>query len=198
MFEPKTKIDPTRSRCLMAGDPLTEFTSDVPLPTAFQRGESDPSWKDTNPKEAFGDQKLPLDVVPSVVEEYAALGFLEGALKYGRFNYRVKGVKVSTYIAALRRHIKKYMEGEWADQKTRVPHLANALACIGIILDVHHCGKLTDDRPPSLPNHSDWIDDQQAIILHLKELYHDMTPRHYTIADTQTVASNVEESCPSK
>ena len=154
--------------------------------------------KESNPKEAFGDKKLPLDVVPSVVQEYAALGFMEGALKYGRFNYRIKGVKVSTYLAALRRHINKYEQGEWADQKTRVPHLANALACIGIILDADRMGVLTDDRPPSPPNHSAWIDAQSEIVEHLKDLFKDCYPRHYTIADTPsaTIAVNQEESCP--
>lgn len=208
-------------------DPIGEKLKEACAPgfkwSWYQRSDGKTAWrqevdytvsesKDTNPKEAFGDKKLPLDVVPSVVQEYAALGFLEGALKYGRFNYRVKGVKVSTYIAALRRHIDKYYEGQWADPVTRVPHLANALACIGIILDADRIGVLTDDRPPSLPNHDLWMDAQSEIVEHLKELLKDKSPHHYTIADTPPRAStlgrtpdptdalaiNAEDSCPSR
>jgi hypothetical protein len=173
-------------------------------PSALQKGES--SWKDTNPKEAFGDQKLPLSVVPNTTVEYCSLALLEGALKYGRFNWRVKGVKVATYLSALKRHISKYEEGQWADPKTKVPHLASALACITIILDAGLMGKLTDDRPPSLPAHDEWIDAQSEIVEHLKNMFKDKSPHQYTISDTPqrasvlggALASNSEETCPSK
>lgn len=141
--------------------------------------------KDSNPKDAIAANKLPLSLVPSTLIEYASLAFLEGALKYGRFNWRVKGVRVSVYIDALTRHVNKYVNGQWADPKTNVPHLASAIACLGIILDANQMGMLTDDRPPSLPNHDKWVDDQAGPVEHLKRLFVNHTPHQYTIRDSK-------------
>ena len=55
---------------------------------------SGPVVKASNPKDAIGSRKLMLHVVPSTVDIYAALGFTEGALKYGKFNWRVAGVRL--------------------------------------------------------------------------------------------------------
>jgi hypothetical protein len=104
-----------------------------------------------NPKDVVGSRKLPLHLVPEITKAYLALAHGEGALKYGPYNWRESGVKVSTYVSALGRHVGKYVEGEWADPQTHVPHLASALACLSIIVDAKAAGVLIDDRPlPSI------------------------------------------------
>jgi len=140
--------------------------------------------KPTNPKDAIGSDKLPLDLVPSVLQIYAALAFLEGALKYGRYNWRVAGVRMSIYLAALERHFVKFKDGEWADEKTGVPHLSSMLACIGIILDAKMCGKLTDDRPPKAPT-ADQIVALEVHVPCLKQLFKDCHPHQHTILDAE-------------
>ena len=134
--------------------------------------------KPTNPKDRVGSKKLPLDLVPSTVKTYAALAFLEGALKYGAYNWRVSGVRVSIYKAALERHLDKFWNGEWADPATGVPHLASVIACAGIILDADLAGKLTDDRPPPV-NLGASITHQEQIVKHLQELFKDEAPKQY-------------------
>lgn len=138
--------------------------------------------KDTNPKDAIGMTKLPLDLVPDTLSIYASLAFAEGALKYGKFNWRVAGVRASIYIAALERHLAKFKDGEWEDPKTNVPHLASALACIGIMLDAKLVGKLTDDRAPYAPV-AGLIDELTPIVLHLKHEFKDHHPHQHTIGD---------------
>lgn len=138
--------------------------------------------KPTNPKDAIASSKLPLHLVPSTLEAYAALALAEGAIKYGSYNWRAMGVRASVYHSALRRHVAKWWNGEWADPKTGVPHLANALACIGIILDAQTCGKLTDDRPPAC-DVSALIDGMEAEVRHLKETFPGADPHHWTIGD---------------
>ena len=162
----------------------------------FQYCADEQELKDTNPKLAFGTHKLQLNVVPNTLVEYTSLALLEGALKYGRYNWRISGALLSIYLDALKRHVAKFEEGQWADPKTKVPHLASAIASLTIILDAHLMGKLVDDRPPSLPNHDQWIDEQAEIVQHLRSLFSDKRPKQYTIADTPGVASNCEESCP--
>lgn len=142
--------------------------------------------KPTNPKDAIGVTKLPLHLVPDTLTVYASLGFLEGALKYGKFNWRKASVRLSIYLDALERHLTKFRNGEWADQKSGVPHLSNALSCIGIILDAHLCGKLVDDRPPACPQISTLIDSLGPDIAHLKNIFSDQTPHQWTIQDDDT------------
>lgn len=140
--------------------------------------------KETNPKDAIGSGKLPMDIVPDTVVAYLATAYLEGALKYGKTNWRVAGVRSSIYLDACRRHLAKYKNGQDTDPKTKVHHLASAMACLGIILDAELCGKLTDDRPPKAPVDV-LIDGMEATVGHLKELFKDHNPKHHTIADSQ-------------
>lgn len=137
----------------------------------------------TNPKDAIGSSKLPLDLVPDSLVCHAAVAFLEGALKYGKFNWRIAGVRASIYIAAMRRHIAKFTNGEWSDPKTGVPHLASVIACCGIILDANECGMLNDDRPPRHPT-ADMIDAMMDQVTALREQFKDCNPHQNTIEDS--------------
>lgn len=140
--------------------------------------------KPTNPKDAIGSGKLPLDLVPDTAIVELATGFLEGALKYGKYNWRVEGVRASIYIAAAGRHMAKYKNGEDRDQKTRVKHLASVMACCAIIMDAELCGKLVDDRPPVAPMR-ELIDGYAEQVAYLKELFKDHHPHQHTIQDAQ-------------
>lgn len=105
-------------------------------------------FKSTNPKDLAATYRLDLTLFPGTAVAYGALGMTEGHCKYGAYNYRVKGVAVCTYLAAMKRHIERYENGEWADPKTKVPHLASILADAGILVDGHELGVILDDRPP--------------------------------------------------
>lgn len=139
--------------------------------------------KPSNPKDAIGSKRLNMHLVPDSLIAFAALGFTEGALKYGKYNWRVAGVRVSIYLDAARRHLAAYQNGEWADAKTRVPHLASVLACVGIILDAGLSGKLTDDRPPAQAIKPVIDGEMMEITAHLMNLFEDSTPHHHTIMD---------------
>ena len=140
--------------------------------------------KPTNPKDIVGSGKLPMELVPDTLEAIASLAFGEGALKYGRFNWRIAGVRASIYRAALRRHLADWWNGEDWDPKTGVPHLASVIACAGIMVDADMCGKLTDDRPPRC-RMSQFIDRLSVSWKRLRELFKDHNPRHYTVADSE-------------
>lgn len=140
------------------------------------------SDKPTNPKDALAVSKLPMHLVPDTVKVFAALAFAEGAAKYGSYNWRVAGVRASVYRSALERHLAKWWNGEWADEKTGVPHLASIIACAGILLDANAVGKLTDDRPPAAPL-GPLIDGMEADVRRVVDMFSDYTPRQFTIAD---------------
>lgn len=137
-----------------------------------------------NPKDAIGQTKLPMDLVPESAIAELTTAFLEGAQKYGRFNWRAKGVRASIYVAAAKRHLAKWYNGQDEDEKTTVNHLASVMACCAIILDAQVCGKLNDDRPPRAPV-SEHIDKLSKKVSRLAELFKDEHPHQYTIADSE-------------
>ena len=137
----------------------------------------------TNPKDFMGSGKVPFELVPESAVAYMALAFMEGALKYGRFNWRAAGVRASIYYAAMRRHGSKWWNGDDEDPETRVKHLASIMACCAILLDAEVCGKLRDDRPPRAPV-SKQIDRLSGVVSHLKALFKNEDPYQYTIEDS--------------
>lgn len=106
--------------------------------------------KETNPKDSVGSTKVPYHLVPSEVIGGIALAMLEGALKYGAYNYRVAGVRYSIYYDALQRHIKAWWNGEDIDKESGLPHIYKSLACLVVLADSIHIGNANDDRPPRL------------------------------------------------
>jgi hypothetical protein len=104
--------------------------------------------KDSNPKDAIGVTKVPYWLLPSPVIAEMALGMLEGALKYGAFNYRVIGVRASVYISATKRHLDAWMEGEDIDPESQLSHITKALTSLVVLRDAMIRGKMHDDRPP--------------------------------------------------
>jgi hypothetical protein len=143
--------------------------------------------KPSNPKDLVGSKKLDLGNVPDSAMIALAQAFFEGAVKYGRYNWRIAGVSASTYHAALKRHVSKWWNGQNKDPETRVHHLANAMACLAILFDAELYNMLTDDRPPC-PDPDAMaraIDDAAATVEHLRKLFAAHNPKQYTIADTR-------------
>lgn len=145
--------------------------------------------KHTNPKDRIGSTKLPLDLLSGIAKVEWCLAQLEGALKYGTWNWRHAGVRVSIYVAAIERHLEKYKNGEDRDPETGVHHLGNVMAGAAILLDAGALRKLTDDRPPMGPA-ATLIDAAQSDVLHLQRLYGNVQPRNYTIEDSQWEPEN--------
>lgn len=107
------------------------------------------SYVDNNPKAAMGALKVPLHLVPPSATHALALALEDGAKKYGPYNWREKGISVSTYYAAAKRHLDAYWDGEELAEDSAVPHLAHAMACLALLVDSASVGKLIDDRPPA-------------------------------------------------
>ena len=107
-----------------------------------------PETKPTNAKDRVATTRLDLSLFPQSALAYGALAFTEGHLKYGAYNWRAAGVQSSIYMAACLRHLSKWYNGEDRDPQTTVPHLANALSCIAVLIDSTVHGNLNDDRPP--------------------------------------------------
>lgn len=147
------------------------------------------TMKATNPKDMIGCDKIPLHLWPESATILGALGCLDGLLKYGRSNWRSAGIRASIYYDACRRHLNAWFEGEDVDPDSGLPHLAHALACLAIIVDADNAGKLNDDRMYPA-NYRKMITKMTPHVKRLKELHKDKNPKHWTIADKETVNVN--------
>lgn len=105
------------------------------------------SYPDNNPKTQFGVTKVPLHLVPPAAVAQAAMAFKDGAAKYGPYNWREKTISSSVYIAACKRHLDAWWDGEDKASDSGVHHIAHAMACMCMILDAESIGMLNDDRP---------------------------------------------------
>ena len=117
-------------------------TTPVPEPASAPVPDPQPS----NPKDILGTNKIPKHLWPSIASDLGALALLDGAEKYGRSNWRAAAVRASIYYDALNRHMDKWFEGENIDADSGLPHLAHALACLGLLVDAITVGTLIDDR----------------------------------------------------
>ncbi len=141
-------------------------------------------WKPTNPKDIIGSNKLPLHLWPETATVLGCLGLLDGALKYGRSNFRAIGVKASIYVDALKRHTNAYFEGQDDDPDSGLPHLAHILACAAILIDAKALNVLNDDR--QYPGgYMKLVEEMTPHVARLKEKHKDKSPKHYTIQDKE-------------
>ena len=136
-----------------------------------------------NPKDLIGSTKLPLHLWPMVATAEGCVALHNGALKYGRANWRAIPVRASIYYAALLRHMAAWFDGEEVDEEG-VRHIGSALACLAILADAKAAGTLLDDRNIA----GGW----RSTVDRLTPQVSDVTrrhgfgpqPKHYTIADT--------------
>ncbi len=103
--------------------------------------------KQTNPKDLVGQTKVQTWLVPPAGKIATAEALMDGAKKYGPYNWREKGVKTTVYISAIERHLMAYLDGEDVASDSKVHHLGHVMACCAILLDAEAQGNIVDDRP---------------------------------------------------
>ena len=112
--------------------------------------------KASNPKDAVGSGKWrKFAPVPQTVVWELGVAMMEGALKYGRHNYRAAGVRGSVYFDAAMGHLSQWWEGEDKDPDTGLSHLTKAMASLVVLRDAmiqaeygEDASLFVDDRPP--------------------------------------------------
>jgi hypothetical protein len=150
--------------------------------TKAEVAASQKAMKPTNPKDMIGIKKAALSCVPLPVLVEIGTGMMEGALKYGRHNYRAMGVRASVYFDATIRHLFSWWEGEDMDPDTdnTVSHISKAITSLVVLRDAMIRGKMEDDRAPATPNLYAAANKQAEALV---AKYGDRNPRHYTIKD---------------
>ncbi|MFV0443258.1 MAG: dATP/dGTP diphosphohydrolase domain-containing protein [Planctomycetaceae bacterium] len=124
----------------------TDLMTEHDLPRIFN-----PDGPAENPKDRVGAGKPPLHLIPPAAEILEAVVMGLGARKYGEFNWRTSKVRATVYIAAAKRHLAQWLDGQDDDPESGVSHLAHARACLGVLLDAIATGNVIDDRPNAGP-----------------------------------------------
>lgn len=114
--------------------------------------------KGPNPKDILGAKKVDFTALPAIAMAHGAMAMMDGARKYGPYNWRSKKVVARIYIAAAMRHLLAYLEGEEYADDSDVHHLGHAIACCAIILDARNTGNLIDDRPIVGKSTTDYVE----------------------------------------
>jgi hypothetical protein len=109
--------------------------------------DSAPADDRTNPKDRVGRLKVDLSLFPPAAHIHGAHAFMDGARKYGPFNWRERSVSARVYVSAAMRHLADFLDGEDVAADSGAHHLGHGIACLAIILDALETGNLIDDRP---------------------------------------------------
>jgi hypothetical protein len=125
-----------------------------------------------NPKAAFGAKKPGAGNVSQLVMMEVAVGMLEGAMKYGRHNYRDnEGISAQTYYDATRRHLDTWYEGENIDPDSNLSHITKAIASLTVLRDAMLTGHFIDDRPPMMDGFTEFKEGLEKQIEKLNKKY---------------------------
>lgn len=101
----------------------------------------------TNPKDLIGCTKVSISKFPVIGTVLGAMAMMDGAAKYGPYNWRDKSVRAEIYVDAAMRHLMAWQEGQEVADDSKVHHLGHVIACCAILLDAQANGNLIDDRP---------------------------------------------------
>lgn len=105
--------------------------------------------KGINPKDAAALDRVPFHIYPPAGHVLGTMACLDGAIKYGPYNWRERDISLTQYVGAIIRHCQKILGGEDIDPEStfKLPHLAHVNATSAILLDAEKAGALIDDRP---------------------------------------------------
>lgn len=142
-----------------------DYMNEITAPRAWN------TVKETNPKDAVGVRKVPLHVVPERVTAEVGLALLEGARKYGSYNWRAAGVRASVYYDATRRHLGDWWEGVDIDPDSGLSHVTKAIASLTVLRDSMMHGNWQDDRP--IRAAAGWVQDMNGKAAEIIDRYPD-------------------------
>lgn len=120
---------------------------ELQLPPTLRVSGLQNDGKGVNPKDKIGAKKVSMSLIPSTALIELALAQMDGAGKYGPYNWRAEPVQALTYIDGAKRHLTDWLEGQEIAEDSGAHHLGHVMACCAILIDAQRCGMLTDNRP---------------------------------------------------
>ena len=104
-----------------------------------------------NPKNIAASNRIKISYLPAAGVIHGAHAAMDGARKYGPYNWREKKIALMEYASAIERHIKDWVDGQEIAPDSGCHHLGHIIATAAIMLDAIEIGAVIDDRPPTGP-----------------------------------------------
>ena len=82
----------------------------------------------TNPKDLLGAAKVSITKLPAIATVQGAMAMMDGAGKYGPYNWRKNKVIASIYVDAAYRHLMAWFEGQECAGDSSVSHFGDTLS----------------------------------------------------------------------
>lgn len=101
-----------------------------------------------NPKNLAASNRIKLALLPPAGIIHGAHACMDGAGKYGPYNWREKSIALMEYASAAKRHLDDWIDGEDEAPDSHCHHLGHVIATCAIMLDAIELGNAIDDRPP--------------------------------------------------
>lgn len=100
-----------------------------------------------NPKNVAAKDRVKIALFPSAGLIHGTHAIMDGAAKYGPYNWRDEKIALMEYASAAQRHILDWIDGENEAPDSECHHLGHAIASLAIMLDAIETGACIDDRP---------------------------------------------------
>jgi hypothetical protein len=139
---------------------------------SYDAAQLNKAGKVPNPKEKFGNKKPSLSLAPMSAQLAQIEAHLDGALKYGLYNWRINAVEAQTYIDAAMRHLRLFESGEELARDTKVQNLGAVMACCAILIDAELHGMMIDNRVKSKQT-CDMLVKAEKTVARLKQMQKD-------------------------
>lgn len=100
-----------------------------------------------NPKDLAASDRVDISLLPTSGIIHGAHACMDGARKYGPYNWRQEPIRAMGYLSATMRHIQAFIDGEDCAADSGCNHLGHAIASCAILLDAIENDSVIDDRP---------------------------------------------------
>ncbi len=101
-----------------------------------------------NPKNVAARSRIKPSLLPAAGIIHGAHAAMDGARKYGPYNWRKEKIALMEYVSACQRHLMDFQDGENDAPDSQCHHLGHVIATCAIMLDAIENGCVIDDRPP--------------------------------------------------
>lgn len=106
-----------------------------------------PTKQSQNPKDLAARQRVNIALLPSSGIIHGAMACMDGAEKYGPYNFRDEKISFLGYISAIQRHALDLVDGEDCASDSLCHHLGHIIATASILIDAIENDCVIDDRP---------------------------------------------------
>lgn len=135
----------------------------------------------------FNKGKLRYDLIPSFAQEQYANVLTKGAIKYGDHNWK-RGMKWTSVIASLERHLAAVKKGEDYDEETGLLHTAHIMCNAAFLTEYYKIYPQGDNR-----DHKYLVQQKIGLDIEVLSCFKTHYNNHYDLPEQTSFVKDMEE-----